>query len=65
MNMFSSNNTNNYFKALGGRIEGAWQKAFDKARKLIEKCHLQKSQFDNGTGWGLAHVLVIPVVFQD
>lgn len=39
--------------ALGGRLDHIWQKAYDKARKIVEKMTIvEKVNLTTGTGWG-------------
>ncbi|CAH6722406.1 putative probable beta-glucosidase A [[Candida] jaroonii] len=42
-----------YPSPLGGRIDHVWQKAYDKARKIVEKMSItEKVNLTTGTGWG-------------
>lgn len=39
--------------AAGGRLDDVWQKAYDKARKIVEKMSIvEKVNLTTGTGWG-------------
>lgn len=42
-----------YPSPMGGRLDHIWQKAYDKARKIVEKMTIpEKVNLTTGTGWG-------------